>query len=500
MTKQLTGSRRPRVAVVGAGLSGLGAAAILARRGCAVDLFEALPDVGGVARSLSKHGLVYSPGPQYAWGWQEGGPAWRALDEIDLDLSFIEIPDDYEQLAIKRGAFETVTESIPSSVYALPAAERRRALAFARALDAAGRAGEHIGEGARFRLSEFAMSRALVTAPVPFQDKITAIQMRGRSVSKLAEQYGISPSTLRLMTHHQAIFAEKLETLSALLFACARHHLNHSVWFPRGGFGALVSALESACESASVKIHTNTEVRTASLSREGLTTLTFGDRSSATFSHVVWACSPGMLGKLLEDEAANNPTLRRLKLGLSERFQPSHPISALDLFVELEPEDIESVRAKNFSWFAHHEDIDFSDATERPPETINFTLPTTFEAPDSRAHVICAFSHAGCPPELLERGVLDLLERVGVRPRVFDRIDLNPRAWSSRFGAFGGSVYGRRMTYSSLTTPLGDDLPTGWQLAHSGAGIPGILGCLQTSLAVANKISAHAITSSEAAP
>jgi phytoene dehydrogenase-like protein len=60
-----------RVAVLGSGLSGLTAAALLARRGHRVSVYEQHPEIGGVTSSIEKDGFRWdlgqaaspSPGP-----------------------------------------------------------------------------------------------------------------------------------------------------------------------------------------------------------------------------------------------------------------------------------------------------------------------------------------------------------------------------------------------------------------------------------------------------
>jgi 1-hydroxycarotenoid 3,4-desaturase len=76
---------RRRVVVVGAGMGGLLAALRLARAGCAVQLFEARPAVGGLASSVgAPGGLVFDGGPYILldrWGLE-----W-ALRAVGLDLA-----------------------------------------------------------------------------------------------------------------------------------------------------------------------------------------------------------------------------------------------------------------------------------------------------------------------------------------------------------------------------------------------------------------------------
>jgi len=57
----------PSVSVIGAGFSGLSAAACLAKAGYDVTVFEKLDTAGGRARQLSEQGFVFDMGPSWYW-------------------------------------------------------------------------------------------------------------------------------------------------------------------------------------------------------------------------------------------------------------------------------------------------------------------------------------------------------------------------------------------------------------------------------------------------
>jgi phytoene dehydrogenase-like protein len=63
-----------RVAIVGAGLSGLATAALLARRDHDVVVLEATKTLGGLAAPVELGPHRFCPGPQYLWGMATDGP------------------------------------------------------------------------------------------------------------------------------------------------------------------------------------------------------------------------------------------------------------------------------------------------------------------------------------------------------------------------------------------------------------------------------------------
>ena len=54
-----------KVAIIGGGISGLATAALLAKAGCEVQLFEARERVGGRAYTWQKDGFIFETGPSW---------------------------------------------------------------------------------------------------------------------------------------------------------------------------------------------------------------------------------------------------------------------------------------------------------------------------------------------------------------------------------------------------------------------------------------------------
>ncbi len=59
----MTQASNKKIAILGAGLSGLRLGALLAGKGFDVEIYEKAPYVGGLLRTIQKDGFVLDPGP-----------------------------------------------------------------------------------------------------------------------------------------------------------------------------------------------------------------------------------------------------------------------------------------------------------------------------------------------------------------------------------------------------------------------------------------------------
>src|SRR4030042_930861 len=71
-----------KAVIVGSGMSGLTAAAYLARDGCEVDVFEQADHIGGVTATLRKEGFAWDLGPLMVEGFAPDEPTGKLLAEL----------------------------------------------------------------------------------------------------------------------------------------------------------------------------------------------------------------------------------------------------------------------------------------------------------------------------------------------------------------------------------------------------------------------------------
>ncbi len=457
------------VAIVGSGLTGLATSALLARQGHQVTLLEALNHVGGLARPISLGEHEFCPGPQYLWGFGPRSPGERIMKALGLALPMRSIRRDFVQAAIGEGPLVDLIDGVPVSG---PTSENVRD--FIAVLDRLGRVSETIAVDARFCASRDQMLWAVARArKLTFKDKSSLFRYRNDSVADVAQRFDVNPTELRLLASSQLIFAERLDELSAVVFASARH-MARSVAIPQGGIASFMRAIICAVRDAAVTIRTNSSVLSVARVGRQFRIQTRGE--FLTVDKVVWCCSPGVV--------------RHFVPSIGPVFRPSHSVGCLCILAELSDRVVESLRERTLCWFADQSDVSFAPVASSEVDAIKLMSPTVLAGQTTKTHILCVYhplrSGSRAMTEVL-RAAVRLVERTGSL-RVLTSLPLGAESWNSMFGAWAGSVYGRRLTAASLQTSVVGHLPEGMSLAHSGAGIPGVLGCLQMAEAVAQSV------------
>jgi C-3',4' desaturase CrtD len=77
--------RQQRVVVIGAGIGGLTAGALLARRGFTVDVYEQAAIAGGCASTFRRKGFIFDVGATQVAGLEEGGIHWQIFQELQVE-------------------------------------------------------------------------------------------------------------------------------------------------------------------------------------------------------------------------------------------------------------------------------------------------------------------------------------------------------------------------------------------------------------------------------
>ena len=249
------------VVVVGGGIGGLTAAALLAQRGVDVCLLERAPNVGGCAASSEKFGYSFEQGYALFTGWKPGEIHDRVFSELPVDPPevrcsepsyVVRLPDQAEiaLIADKHQSEENLRRTFPECA--------EQAVAFYRKLESIGGALRRALQRAPDLLSASKSRRAYRL----LSEGLVATEiLRAHRQSTLEHLDGVSPRfrcfvDVQLQTLTQASSAEVPYLHAALALSGPRS----GMFAIRGGALALANRLAESIRQSGGRIRLDTPV------------------------------------------------------------------------------------------------------------------------------------------------------------------------------------------------------------------------------------------------
>ena len=240
-----------RIAVIGAGFSGLSAAAYLGDAGHEVHIFEKNSSAGGRARQFTTPGgYTYDMGPSWYWMPEVfekffGDFGYRIEDLYQLDLldpSFdvvfpgnekLSVPENYERL---REVFEEIE---PGSAAKL----------------------DKFMEEAQYKYEE-GMERLVYMPGISLSEFVDINLIKGAlrlqvfsSFSKHVRKYFTDPRLISLMEFPVLFLGAMPQDTPALYSLMNYAGLKLGTWYPQGGFGSVIDAMVRVAKAQGVQIH-----------------------------------------------------------------------------------------------------------------------------------------------------------------------------------------------------------------------------------------------------
>jgi C-3',4' desaturase CrtD len=490
------------VVVVGGGIGGLTASALLAARGVRVCLFEKEARAGGCAAVFEKFGYEFETGASLYASWEPGEIHERVFSELPAPAPevrpvspayVVRLPDGAEvALAENDGEFEaSLRAAFPECA--------DRAVAFYRELAPIGEALRRVAS----RVPDLRTASKL--------RRLQAIGSEARvarralaALNHTAAQHldDVSPRFRRFIDVQLQIFGQCASDACAYLYAAVALMLpRRGMYAMRGGASSLADTLVEAIRRSGGTVRLNTPVLRLAYDSSGRATgvdLLSGERVEATRAVVsnlpIW----DTYGKLVGTQRTPNEVRRRLKdlrgwgaylvyLGLDEeaagRLPADHILALTDwqegqvydpeqsqfMFASAPAWDARAPAGRRAAtlcafteasqWFAFHEDETEHEAQDQ----------STLEALWERLHAAMPELDAGC--EVIETAT----------PRTFYE---NTRRKLGMVGGIGQSIEVFGMNSISHRTAL----PNLYMVGDSTFPGQGIAAVTQSGLIVANEI------------
>lgn len=250
------------VAVIGGGIAGLAAAAMLARDGYSVDLFERHDAVGGRAGSWEEDGFRF-----------DTGPSWYLMPEVFDHFFKLFETSSADQLSLKRldpGYRVLFEPSADVEAERIDVRDDRAAnVAVFESIElGAGAALERYLDSAK-EVYQLAVAHFLYTSferygmfrhPAVLRRSGKLIKLLTEPLSKFAAR-SVSNTKLQQILGYPAVFLGSSPYLTPAMYHLMSYlDLEDGVLYPQGGFAEVISRIRAVAEQTGVRIHTGADV------------------------------------------------------------------------------------------------------------------------------------------------------------------------------------------------------------------------------------------------
>jgi phytoene desaturase len=269
-----------RVVIIGGGISGLASAALLAKEGHEVSVFEKQQGVGGRAGVWEHDGFRF-----------DTGPSWYLMPEVfdhfyklmgtsaDEQLSLVTLDPGYRVFFEDVAEPITVTASREENIDLFESIERGAGRKLDRYLDSA----QEVYDLAKrkFLYTSFAKLGPVFTREVLGKGASFA-RLLVRPLSRLVART-VKDRRLRQILGYPAVFLGSSPALTPSMYHLMSHlDLSDGVLYPMGGFSGVIASIEALAEDEGVTIVTGANVTRIVVADGAATGIEYVDATGST--------------------------------------------------------------------------------------------------------------------------------------------------------------------------------------------------------------------------
>ncbi len=244
--------------VIGGGMAGLAVAAQLAKAGYSVTLLEKNKTLGGRARVFQSHGFTF-----------DMGPSWYMMPEV-IESFFTSLgkqSKDYYTLKELQTKYRVFSDSHPP-LDIVSDLEKNYDL-FDKLSPGSAKHLQHIVSitSKAYTLSVLLLAKqfsnvfSLLSVATMFKGlQLLALFNPFQSYERFIAKRISHPLLQKILQFHTVFLGGSPKNTPALYSILIASDFKGKIWYPMGGIGKLVSALESLCREFGVDIQTNAEV------------------------------------------------------------------------------------------------------------------------------------------------------------------------------------------------------------------------------------------------
>lgn len=491
--------------VMGSGMAGLAAAALLARSGRRVIVVEAHDTPGGYAHTFELGGYRFCAQVHYIFGCEPGGSVHALLDELDLleRVPFIELaPDGFDHIVVAGDRYRVPRgwDTFRDRTLGLFPEE---AEGLHRYFDTVGAIASELAD-----LPDSIGIGDVLSAPLRFR---RLIQMRRWTLSRLYDRLDLSPRLRAVLAGQCGDYLLPPSRVSLLLHAKLVTAYGSGAYYPRQHYHHLVDSLvESISERPGCEVLLEHEVDRVEVDRGHVTSVHTANGRVLRAGRFISNIDPRATVELAGAAAFPKAFVR----GLSAEYS----YGGVSLYLGLKGIDLRDHGFGSYNvWSYPHDDLEriYADQGERNDLSdpwLFFSTPTLHSAEPGLAPPGCqtlhVSTHAAYPEwrELRDRDrrayrrekkrlrdhLLDVIEGRLV-PGLRDHIDVfafgTPTTNERYVRAPQGNSYGTVLTPEQVTSnrhPL-RALDNLW-LVNASAGWPSVAGTIGSGRRLAHRL------------
>ncbi len=358
--------------VIGAGLSGLTSALLLARSGRKVVVLEQHPLPAPVVRGFKRDRLYFDSGLHYVGGLGPGG-AFRPL------LSHLGVLDTLQLFPFAANGFDRLRIAATGETFSLPVGFAAIAQALRDRFPAAGTAVDEYCNGIENSWQRFPyLDLDIAIADFPMES------VHGQTLAERLQVFADFPELQSLLSMHSLLYGVDPTEASTTLNAQVAGSYYHSAHGIVGGGKALVDALLGLLAAAGGEVRCGARVTKLVTDGQGVCGVRLADGEEFTAREVLATINPTLLPQLLPERVLRPAYVKRLR-------NLRQTTSAYILFAR------SSVAAdlQSSNLFVQQRAGLFSSATDRPLEERSFYLTATGGAATEDASAVVGIVPAG---------------------------------------------------------------------------------------------------------
>lgn len=304
-----------RIVVIGGGIAGLASAALLARDGHRVTLFEAHGEFGGRAGTWERRGFRFDTGPSWYLMPEVFDHFFRMLGTSAADqVELVRLDPGYRVYADGYAAPLDVRATRAGNVALFESEEPGAGAALERYLDSA--ASTYDVAVRRFLYTNFDDLRAFA-APEVLGRAGRLARLLATPLDRFAAR-AVRDRRLRQVLGYPAVFLGSSPSATpAMYHLMSRMDLDEGVFYPQGGFGGLIARIVAIAEAAGVELVTEAHVEAIELTVDGVPSVT----------GVRYLDAAGATHRALADRVVSAADLHHTETELLPRHAQTYPES-----------------------------------------------------------------------------------------------------------------------------------------------------------------------------